>query len=315
MPQMSPSHQPASLPYPTMNGMGLSIQPGMQTQRPGASAATNIGAGTAIGGLPSSVNMNNLTPQQRQLFLMQQQMHLRSNDGVMNPQQAYAAAQEKMRLEQQSRMSNHQQQHSPTHSAVSPPNPGSLANHAGMGPAGMPGIARSARSPTDGTPATPRVPQKRPGQPSDPYHMAFYHQAQAQRQASMMRPGTAMGGMTPQQQQQQQHQQQQQQQQHQQHQHQQQQASQYGANGGTVNHGMMYSGAAGLNTHSGPQTWQTPTPQQQQQQQFHSVSPAALQHHLDSGTPRPASSASNNAIVANDPMGDSFDSLFNWNGT
>ena len=293
MQHMSPPAQTTALPYAGSNGMGLPMQSMQPPRSGGTSVPQNMGAG--MGGLPPGMNLNNMTPQQRQLFLIQQQMHQRGNDGVMNPQQAYAVAQEKLRQEQQSRMSNHQQL-SPPHNAGSPPNPGPLATHIGIGTPGMPGIARSARSPTDVTPVTPRMPQKRPGQ-NDIYQMALYNQAQAQRNANMGgRPGTSMGGMTPQQQQQQQ----------------QQQASQYGANGGTINPGMMYGGAAGMNAHTSPQqNWQLA---QQQQQQVHSVSPAALQHHPDAGTPRPTS-ASNNAMMPNDAMGESFDSLFNWNGT
>lgn len=297
MQHMSPSAQTTALPYPGSNGMGLSMQ-AMQPPRSGNTVPQNMGAG--MGGLPPGINMNNLTAQQRQLFLIQQQMHQRGNDGVMNPQQAaYAVAQEKLRQEQQSRMSNHQQL-SPPHNAGPSSNAGSVGGHIGIGTPGMPGIARSARSPTDITPVTPRMPQKRPGQ-NDIYQMALYNQAQAQRHASMGgRPGTSIGGgmapPPPQQQQQQQ-----------------QQVSPYGGNmGGTINPGMMYGGTAGMNAHTGSQqNWQL----LQQQQQVQSVSPAALQHHPDAGTPRPTSSASNNAMVPHDAMGESFDSLFNWNGT
>jgi hypothetical protein len=237
---------------------------------------------------------------------MQQQMHQRQNDGVVNPQQAYMTAQqEKLRLEQASRISNHQQ-HSPPHSAGSSTNTVPLPGHVGMGGAAgiggagmvMPGMARPVHSPTEMTPVTPRMPQKRPSGQNDTYQMALYNQVQ--RQANMgMRPGTAMGvnaPITPQQQQQQT----------------QAQASQLPLNGGISAGGMMY-GAGGM-VQSAVQNWQSPNAQQQHQQQFHSISPAALQHHPDSGTPRPNSSTSSHAMPGNEGMGESFDALFNWPG-
>ncbi|KAF8508828.1 hypothetical protein JB92DRAFT_567741 [Gautieria morchelliformis] len=304
MQHMSPSAQSAALPYGASNGMGLPMQP-MQPQRAAAAMAPSMGAGAGMAGLPGGMN-----PQQRQLFLMQQQMHQRGNDGVLHPQQqAYATAQqqEKLRQEQQSRMSNHPQHHSPPNNAGSPPGPGAAFGGGGGGAPGMPGIARSVRSPTDGAPATPRMPQKRPAQ-NDIYQMALYNQAQVQRNASMgARPGTSMGAMAPPPQQQQQQQQQQQGQQGQ-------QAGQYGGNGAGFGPGMMYGGTPGMGAHTGQQNWQL-SQQQQQQQQVHSVSPAVLQHHPDAGTPRPTSSASSNVLMPNDAIGESFDSLFNWNGT
>ncbi|KAF8529226.1 hypothetical protein BU17DRAFT_80425 [Hysterangium stoloniferum] len=296
---ISPSTQTTALPYTGVNGMGMGMQTKMQ-QRPGTGTPQNmaIPAAAAMGGM----NVNNMTPQQRQLLLMQQQMHQRQNDGAGNPQQAYMAAQqEKIRQEQVSRMSN--QRHSPPHSAGSSPSAGSLPGHVGIGSTGMamPGMTRAVHSPTEMTPVTPRMPQKRPAG-NDTYQMALYNQAQ--RQASMgMRPGTAMGmnpPMTPQQQQQAQLQQTQVHG----------PASQLPLNGGAINPGMMYGGG-GMGQSPG-QNWQSPnTPQQQQQ--FHAISPAALQHHPDSGTPRPGSSTSSHAMGGNEGMGESFDALFDWN--
>ncbi|KIJ56918.1 hypothetical protein M422DRAFT_40487 [Sphaerobolus stellatus SS14] len=308
MPHVSPPPQVPGLAggggggYGGSNGI-LPMQAGMQG-RPNPMAGQNMGGGGGMGGMPSGLppglNINNMTPQQRQLLLMQQQMHQRGNDGVVNPQQqAYAAAaQEKLRMEQQSRMSNHQQ--SPTH-AGSPPH----SSHGGMGTPSVSGMS-GMQSPSEMTPGTPGMAQKRSQGQMDTYQMALYNQAQAQQRANMnmMRPGTSMG-MSPQQQQQQQ-----QQRHHQSHQ----QAVQFSGNG-TINPGMMYGGGNGMNVQGTPQqNWQQSPGAQQQQ--FHSISPAALQHHPDAGTPRPGSSASNNAMMPGDGMGDgSFDSLFNWSGT
>lgn len=281
-----------------VNGMG-SMQPGMQSamqQRPNPMTGQNM-AGLPGTAMPTAagINFNNATPQQRQLLLMQQQMHQR--DGVVSAQQAYAAAQEKQRMEQQSRMSNHQH-HSPPHSARSPTNTGHGAMAAPVG--GVPGMT-GMQSPMDMVAGTAGVQQKRASGQLDPYQMALYNQAQQRGNVGAgstmgMRPGTAMGmnpPLTPQQQQQQQ-----------------QQTAQFAANGGGIN-SMMYGG--GMQGVAQPIWRRSPTPQQQQ---YHSISPAALQHHPDAGTSRPASSASNNPMMAGEGMGGgSLDSLFNWGGT
>jgi hypothetical protein len=112
-------------------------------------------------GVAPGMNFNNLTRQQRQLFFQQQNM--RSNTGVPSAstltnqqqtqaQQAYLAAQERLRLEHQQRMSHTQLNTSPGSDIGAFP---VLRSN----PPG-PGVVRTTRSPseTGGSPMIPRAP-------------------------------------------------------------------------------------------------------------------------------------------------------------
>lgn len=131
-------------------------------------------------------NLSAMNPQQRQLFLLQQQQNLmrggqHSNPGMGNPggmmnPQMLAAAQE--RLQQQARMS---QVNSPTH----PPSIGGNAMDPNMIPSlrsnpGMPGIARSTRTPSDHgpSPMTPQSAQRSQNQSAEEYQRAMIQHAQ-----------------------------------------------------------------------------------------------------------------------------------------
>lgn len=92
-------------------GMGLPMRPGTAGSQGGSNGggSMNMTAMGSPGGAPpgSGVPMGpnaalnqNMTPQERQLRLMQQQMHQRGNDGVMTAQQAYTAA-DKVRQQHQ----------------------------------------------------------------------------------------------------------------------------------------------------------------------------------------------------------------------
>jgi hypothetical protein len=117
-----------------------------------------------------SMNINNLTHQQRQLLMMQhqqqqnqqQQQQMRTGGGgnpVMMSAEAYTMAQERSRQEQHQRLS---QANSPTNAG----SPSSFSNDTNSFPvlrsnSTIPGIARSTRSPSDGAPSpmSPQLPR------------------------------------------------------------------------------------------------------------------------------------------------------------
>jgi len=111
--------------------------------------------------------MNNLTPQQRQLLMMQQsQQRMNSGNAGSSPMNAdmYGQMQQQQQHQQQQRMS---QAGSPVN-AGSPTMPSSFGNDSNAFPAlrsnSIPGIARSTRSPSDGA-ASPMSPMVGRGQP------------------------------------------------------------------------------------------------------------------------------------------------------
>lgn len=152
------------------------------------SASTGMMNQSGTGG----INFASLTPQQRQLYAMQQQQQQQqmmraggsgtNMSGMMNvQQQAYAAAQERMRQEHQQRVLQPQGQTGSPHSG-SP----TAGNDSSMIPtlrsnASIPGISRSMRSPSDNASSPlgsrgPRVPSMH----QDDYQRMMQAQQQAQ---------------------------------------------------------------------------------------------------------------------------------------
>lgn len=158
----SPANQPLMAQQQQQQQPQNGTFPFGQNQMNSGTSASNSQMMGAMGGL----NMNNLTPQQRQLLMIQhQQQQMRAsgsgNPAMMNPD-AYAMVQERSRQEQQQRMS---QANSPTN-AGSPPMSSSFGNDTNPFPAlrsnsAIPGIARSTRSPSDGalSPMSPQMPR------------------------------------------------------------------------------------------------------------------------------------------------------------
>ncbi|TFK56216.1 hypothetical protein OE88DRAFT_721083 [Heliocybe sulcata] len=196
--QMS-GHSPQGGQFPFGNNPNMS-----NVNMGGVAGPSGMGQGQNIPGMPSGINLNNLSPQQRQFLLMQQQARgsggQNINPSMMNPQQY---AQLRQQLQQQHA---HQQQQmqgqagSPPHSAgIGSPMVGpSHGAEGGMHPSlnalrsnsgAIPGIARSTRSPSDSgqSPMTPRVPMRAPSAqqmhaqaPSqDDYHRAMMQAQQA----------------------------------------------------------------------------------------------------------------------------------------
>jgi hypothetical protein len=144
-------------------------------------------------GLPSGLNVNNLTPQQRQ-FLMQQS---RGGGGgnsnppmMMNPQQAAYAQHQQQQMHHERLRQEHQQrlqsQHagSPTHGSPMPL-PGNDSFPALRSNPAISGIARSTRSPSDSAPSpmTPRAPTRGPSLGQDDYQRGLMQQAQSRAMA------------------------------------------------------------------------------------------------------------------------------------
>jgi len=147
--------------------------------------------------LPSGMNMNNLTPHQKQQLLAMQQQRLNGAGmdqgmGGMSPQQLMYQQQEQERMrqaqQQQQRMMAAQQQQqqagSPTHMG-SPmvPNDNFPALRSNST---IPGIARIGRSPSDGSQGsmTPRMPSRGPSMGQEDYQRAMLQRQQQQMQAA-----------------------------------------------------------------------------------------------------------------------------------
>ncbi|KAF4575174.1 hypothetical protein EYR40_005094 [Pleurotus pulmonarius] len=130
--------------------------------------------------IPQGMNMNNLSAQQRQLYLLQQQARAGGGGGAggnNNPQAMMLALQQQERMRQQ--MGQQGQATSPT---IGSPMSGNMPDISSLrSNNGIPGIARSARSPSDNAPSpmTPRVPTRGPSLGQEDYQrMLMAQQAQ-----------------------------------------------------------------------------------------------------------------------------------------
>ncbi|TFK74373.1 hypothetical protein BDN72DRAFT_955719 [Pluteus cervinus] len=140
----------------------------------------NAGQANAAGMDPRMMNpqglpqgMNNMSQQQRQLYLMQQQARAGNNVNpamMMSPQQQMAYAAQQQRLAQQGATPSH----------PGSPMPGNDNFPALRSNATIPGIARSTRSPSDSAPSpmTPRTPNRGPSMNQEDYQrMMMQNQA------------------------------------------------------------------------------------------------------------------------------------------
>ncbi|KAF5371942.1 hypothetical protein D9615_008087 [Tricholomella constricta] len=236
MQRMPQQQQPMAMNTPgagaSMLLAGLGPNPAPSSPRPPQSPMSqqNSGRFSMEGGggdgggandLPPGININNLSPHQRQqLILMQQQSRFGGGGGggaqnpmLMNAQQqqqqqqhqqqqqqqqhSYVQEQQWMR-EQQQRMAQAQAQ---AQQAGSPTIPGSPMHGDGGFPAlrsnassSIPGIARSTRSPSDGaaSPMTPRVPTR-----GSSLGQEDYQRLMQQQQAQQMQGQRAMSAGSP----------------------------------------------------------------------------------------------------------------------
>lgn len=267
----------------------------------------------------AGVNMNNLTPHQRQLLLMQQSRGGggNSNSMMMTPQQqAYYAQQQQQQQQERMRQDQHQQRlalsqaqqaHSPTHAGSPMSLPG---DHGNAFPAlrsnsTIPGIARSTRSPSDSAPSpmTPRAPTRGPSMSQEDYSRALLQAQQTQANRLL----TAHNQM----------QQQQQQQQQSNWQHQQQQQAMQMSHGQGSSYGMSPPGSAGMGSYGGNAP--SPSNSQNWSQGAYPFAPSPGAHQSDRGgaqtprhlsaTPAPQQHQQQNTSPPTDQS--DFD-LFNW---
>jgi len=136
---------------------------------------------------PNGINPNNLTPQQRQLFLLQHQQQLMKHSNpaaMMNSPQGYAF-QERIRQEHQ-RVAQAQQAGSPTHAGSPLGLPSNDTFPTLRSNSTIPGIART-RSPSESapspvTPVTPRALTRGPSLGQEDYQRMIQAQQQQQQQ-------------------------------------------------------------------------------------------------------------------------------------
>jgi hypothetical protein len=171
-------------------------------------ALNNIGQNNGGGGggggggmdprsmLPPGMNINNLTPIQRQQLMLMQQSRFNNsnmnpaqmgsqqmNPTQMSPQQVAYAQQQQERMREQQRLAQLQASGMGTPQGSASPMPGGDTFPALRSNSAIPGIARSTRSPSDGaqSPMTPRVPTRGSSMGQEDYQRLM---AQQQAQAS-----------------------------------------------------------------------------------------------------------------------------------